>query len=185
MASFELESTTGTFYKDGKTVTSRVVGYESMVNRVARYSFLTPAEGANHIEIIFYSNGLAGGNQIPVWFFIGTDPDSHANAGADASYTGELTLGSDGETFTWSGDLLLMPNTTYYIWFFPGKASYGYYSWYGSGTSTLETSGGAGLARVVQNGAFQSCQFYARKGDSIALYLPYVRSGDQLVLLTG
>lgn len=185
MASFELESTTGTFYKDGKVVTSRVVGYESQVNRVARYSFLTPAEGANHIEITFYSNGLADGSQIPVRFYIGTDAESHANAGAGSEYTGELTLGSDGETFTWSGDILLMPDTTYYIWFFPGKATYGYYSWYGAGTSTLETSGGAGLARVVQNGALQPYRFYAKKGGTLSLYLPYVRVGDQMVLLTG
>lgn len=184
MAVFELEGNV-TFYKNGNSGASRVVGYESRANRVARYSFVTPAEGGNRVDIVYYSNGLGGGSKIPVRFFIGTDPGSHANAGAGSSYTGELTLGSDGETFTWSGDILLLPNTTYYIWFFPGSAVYGYYSWYGSGTSTLTTSGGAGLAKVAQSGALVPHQFYARTGDSISLYLPYVRSGDQLVLLTG
>lgn len=184
MAVFELEANV-TFYKNGNAGASRVVGYESQANRVARYSFVTPAEGGSHVDIVYYSNGLGGGSKIPVRFFIGTDPNSHANAGAGSSHTGELTLGSDGETFTWSGDLLLLPNTTYYIWFFPGSTAYGYYSWYGSGTSTLTTSGGAGLAKVKQSGELVSYQFYAKKGGAVNIYLPYVRVGDRLVLLTG
>lgn len=185
MASFELESTVAVFYKDGKKVSSRVVGVESKVNRVARYSLTAPAEGANHIDITFYSNGLSAGSKIPVRFFIGTDETSHANAGADAEYTGELTLASDGETFTGAADILLLPGVTYYVWFFPGSTAYGYYSWYGSGVSTLVTSGGAGLAKVKQNGELVSYQFYAKKDGTVNLYLPYVRVGDQLVLLTG
>lgn len=185
MASFELESTGAVFYKDGEEVSSRVVGVESKVNRVARYSLTAPAEGANHIDITFYSNGLSAGSKIPVRFFIGTDETSHANAGADAEYTGELTLASDGETFTGAADILLLPGVTYYVWFFPGSTAYGYYSWYGSGVSTLVTSGGAGIVKVVQSSALVPYQVHARKNGAINMYLLYVRVGDQLVLLTG
>lgn len=184
MAVFELEANV-TFYKNGNSGASRVVGYESQANRVARYSFVTPAEGGSHVDIVYYSNGLAGGSKIPVRFFIGTDPNSHANAGAGSEYTGELTLGSDGETFTWSGDIMLLPNTTYYIWFFPGKAAYGYYSWYGSGTSTLTTSGGAGLIYIGNGTSYDAYQLYVGNGSSYDLCMPYIGNGSSYDLYTG
>ena len=184
MAVFELEGDV-TFYKNGNAPASRVVVIEDGSNRVARYSFVTPAEGGSHVDIVYYSNGLAGGSKIPVRFFIGTDPNSHANAGAGSSYTGELTLGSDGETFTWSGDILLMPNTTYYIWFFPGSAVYGYYSWYGSGTSTLTTSGGAGLIYIGNGTSYDAYQIYIGNGTGYDLYLPYIGNGSSYDLFSG
>lgn len=176
MAVFELEANV-TFYKNGNAGASRVVGYESQANRVARYSFVTPAEGGSHVDIVYYSSGLGGGSKIPVRFFIGTDASSHANAGASSEYTGELTLGSDGKTFTYSGDILLLPNTTYYIWFFPGQAKYGYYAWYGKGTSTLTTSGGAGLVYIGNGSTYDAYQVYIGNGTSWDLALPYVGNG--------
>ena len=143
MAVFSLETTYATFYTAGSEVSSRVVGYESQTNRVVRYTIEPPGEGANHVEITIYGGGLSAGSEIPIRFFIGTDEESHLNAGVDSEYTGELTLGSDGKTFTGSADFILMPGTTYYLWFFPGRAKYGYYSWYGEGDSQMVTSGGA------------------------------------------
>ena len=187
MASFELEHTGAVFYKDGDEVSSRVVGVESKVNRVARYTLTAPAEGANHIDITFYSNGLSAGNKIPVRFFIGTDAASHANAGADAEYAGELTMASDGETFTGAADILLLPGVTYYVWFFPGSTAYGYYSWYGSGVSTLVTSGGAGLVQIDTSGAgFVPYQVYIdTDGTGYETYMPYIDNGSSWEPYTG
>lgn len=186
MASYELESG-ATFYKAGDTVSSRVVGYESKSNRVARYQITAPAEGASHVDIVFYSDGKSGGSNTPIRFYIGTDPDSHANAGADSAYTGAMTLGSDGKTFTGSADVLLLPNETYYLWFFPGQALYGYYAWHGDGTSTLETSGGAGLVQIDTSGAgFEPYQVYIdTDGTGYELYMPYIDNGSSWELYTG
>lgn len=189
MASYSLESTNGTFFKDGDEVSSRVVGVESQVNRVARYPFTTPAEGASHVEITFYSSGKAAGTAIPVRYYIGTDPESHINAGVNAEYTGELTMGSDGITFTGSADIMLMPNTAYYIFFFPGSAAYGYYNWYkGSGTeyySTLETSGGAGVIYIGNGTSYDAYQVYIGNGTDWDLYLPYIGNGTSYDLYSG
>lgn len=143
MAVFSLETTNATFFKAGSTVSSRVVGYESNANRVVRYEIVPPDEGASHLEITICGGGLSAGSAIPIRFYIGTNAQSHVNAGVDSEYTGELTLGSDGKTFAASLDYILMPGTTYYLFFFPGRAKYGYYSWYGSGDSKMISSGGA------------------------------------------
>lgn len=179
MAVFELESNNGaTFFKAGKTTTSRVVGYESLSNRIARYAFTSPAEGSSHQEIVFYSNGLGGGTKIPIRFYIGTDENSHTNGGANSTYHGTLTLGSDGKTFTGSSDILLLPNTTYYIWFFPSSTAYGYYAWYGEGTSTLTTSGGGGVIYIGNGSSYDAYQVYIGNGSSWDLCIPYVGNGS-------
>ena len=39
-----------TFFENGSSpASSEVVGYENSKNRVARYKFKAPAEGANHV----------------------------------------------------------------------------------------------------------------------------------------
>lgn len=175
MAEFELRSNAvgSDFYQSGVGGKSRVVGVENQKNRVARYQFITPAEGSSHQEILYYSSGLRGGNHIPIRFYIGTDPNSHANAWNNSEYHGTLTLGSDKETFTGSSNVLLLPNTTYYIWFFPGSTTYGYYAWRSDKKSTLTTSGGAGLVYIGS----EPYQCYIGNGTSWDLALPYVGNG--------
>ncbi len=189
MASFALTSTIATFYDHGDETSSRVVGYESSHRRVARYPILSPAEGASHIDITFYTQGLSDGTQIPVRFYIGTDPDSHINAGAESEYHGVLTLNSAGDTFTGSADVLLLPNTQYYLFFFPGQDKYGYYRWYGSsiGASAMETTGGAGLVQIDTTGAgLEPYQVYIdTTGAGFELYMPYIDNGSSWELYTG
>lgn len=179
MAEFVLSSAAegSAFYEAGKVVSGRVVGISNRKNRVARYQFITTAEGSSHQEILYYSSGLGGGSHIPVRFYIGTDPNSHTNAGVNSEYHGTLTLGSDKETFTGSSNVLLLPNTTYYIWFFPGSTTYGYYAWRSSKTSTLTTSGGAGLVYIGNGSTYDAYQVYIGNGTSWDLALPYVGNG--------
>ena len=140
------------FYAGGSSGASRVVGIESKQTRVARYSFSVPA-GATGISFTFNTGGVAGGSAIPLRFYIGTDPTSHTNADASASYTGELTLGADGKNFTGSAEMLLLPNITYYLFVFPNGTTtdhYGYYTWY-KGSDCIHTfmlTGGAGIVYV-------------------------------------
>lgn len=144
MATIQLTDDNWTWYKKGVSGYSKVFGYESSSRRVARCKFTAPASGATGINISIYSSGKGGGSHIPIKFYIGTDPNSHANAGSESTATGTLTLGDDWMTFTGNASMLLIPNQVYYLWIFPGSDSYG---WYNAArpnyTSTIITSGAA------------------------------------------
>lgn len=142
MATIQL--TEWTYYKNGKSGVSRVYGYEDDSRRVARCTFRSPSTGASGISLALHTGGVGAGDIIPIRYFIGTDPDSHANAGYDAEYTGTLTLSSDYVKFTASADLLLAPDQTYYLWVFPGEDKFGWF-WATrlNYTHTLITSGAA------------------------------------------
>lgn len=170
------------FYNKGSTATSRVVGIESKSNRLVRYTFTAPGGGALKALMTFYTNGdRIGNHDVPLRFYIGTDPTSHVNAGPDSEYHGTLTKtkSTKGAVFTGELDILLLPDTTYYLWIFPGVNTtdyYGYYSWYPPDSdlkNTLTLSGGAGLVlinRVVH-------QAYIDDGSQLHLYLPFVDNG--------
>lgn len=144
MATIQLTASEWEWYKKGKSGYSVVVGYEDKSRRVGRYKFTAPSTGATSVSFAFYSSGRGAGNHIPIKFYIGTDPDSHANAGPDSTATGTLTLGDDWLTFTGSADILLIPNQIYYLWIFPGADTFGWY-WASRAnyTSTLTTHGAA------------------------------------------
>lgn len=132
------------WYKNGRSGASVVVGYEDSSRRIGRYKFTAPSIGATHVDLTFYSAGRGSGSHIPINFYIGTDPDSHVNAGPGYDSLGTLTLGDDWLTFTGSADILLIPNQTYYLWIFPGADTFGWY-WASRAnyTSILITSGAA------------------------------------------
>jgi hypothetical protein len=152
---------------------------------VARYAFTAPSEGANKVKITFHTGGLSGGNShIPILFFIGTDPDTHANAGATYEYTGELTMESDGITFTAEADVLLLPGKTYYLWVFPGNDELnGYYYWARyTYTQTLETEGSACVIPIVRNGSWWLGLVYCKYKGSLWLCAVYVCRGGKWFL---
>ena len=141
------------FYKNGESGFSSVIGFEGKTRRVVRYAIESPFMGANKIDITLYTGGKGAGSHIPLRFFIGTDPESHANAGSEYEYTGELIMGSDNRTFTGSADYILIPSTTYYLWIFPAEDTLGWYwgtranytsvlTTYGSATSIIDGSDG-------------------------------------------
>jgi hypothetical protein len=132
------------FYYDGISGVSAVVGYESLKNRVARYSFNAPSQGASGINFTFSGNSQGKGRQpTEFYFFVGTSPNSHENAGLGYEYSGILS--SNGNyVYTGTLNMVLYPNKTYYLWVFPTTNQYGWVSWGAKiGNATAESFGAA------------------------------------------
>ena len=93
---------TALYYRGGQSGVSSVVGNDwesgAPITRVARYTFQAPRNGAASISLRFTGTTFGDGNYIVLRYFIGDDPDSHADAGAAYEYTGDLTR--NGGTFT-------------------------------------------------------------------------------------
>lgn len=141
------------FYKGGSGGVSAVVGYESHANRVARYSFTAPEGGASALRLAFSGNSKGNGVYPSLGFFVGTDPDSHADAGMGSPCTGTLTLLEDYVSYSGSADLVLLPNTTYYVWLFPITETFGWMHWSRStGAAIISLSGAATSALTVSDG---------------------------------
>lgn len=143
MATIKL--TNATYYRNGVSGATSVVGYESTYNRVVRYNLTPPDTGASRVALKF--TGISQGNgtmPTTLRFYIGTDPNSHANAGSGYTYTGTLTRETILGLYTFSGsaDVIINPNTTYYVWVFPSTTTFGWLAWPGD-TGTAETSGGS------------------------------------------
>ena len=139
------------FFQDGKMVSGNAVGRsyanDKLVNRVARYSFTAPANGASSVSLIFadmhYTPAEGKTRPTSFRFYIGTDANSdYINAGAGSTPTGTVNL-SDGSytEFTGSANYLLLPNTTYYLFVFPATSTYGWYYW--EGTAAMSSEGGS------------------------------------------
>lgn len=140
MASITLSSPA--FFRNGVGGASSVVGVESKLNRVARYSFVAPATGANAVSLSFAGMWFGNGTRPDSFrFYIGTDSNSHINAGADTACTGTLAVDSGGTVFSGAADILLLPSTTYYLFVFPNTATFGWYNW--EGTAAMECAGGS------------------------------------------
>jgi hypothetical protein len=162
-----------TFYSNGNSGASVVVGYEDNKRRVARYTFVAPAPGANGVSVTFHTTGKGSGAYIPLRYYIGTDPDSHANAGPGYAYTGELALQDDWLTFTGVEKVILIPGKTYYLWVFPGEDTFGWYGWARKDyISTVETEGAAFVLPVAVNGAWRMIMLYVAIGGKWFLLAP-------------
>lgn len=139
------------FFRNGLSGASKVVGVESKVNRVARYSFVSPATGANSVSLSFTGMWFGSGTQPRDFrFYIGTDPNSHINAGPASPYTGLVTVDGTYAGFAGTADILLLPDTTYYLFVFPNTHTFGWYSWEGS--ATLEGLGGSFSVPTLSGG---------------------------------
>lgn len=147
-----------TFFQNGETPASAVVGFESLQNRVVRYDLnLESGEQANRIKVVFADDprdvGIGLGAPYEYWwekinksmsfyFAISTDPYAFANAGyADISSANgkavfEQTGGEAVEEnikfrVTCEANISLYPGFQYYFWVFPGFSSLpgGNYTW--------------------------------------------------------
>ena len=178
------------FYKGGSSGgISAVVGngWENggVVSRVARYTFTAPEVGANRVRLTFHITGVAGGENIPVRFFIGTNPASHADAGPESPYTGELTLAEGWLIMTGEAEVLLLPGKTYYLWVFPGSEDYGCYTWTRAGyTSAMETEGAAFVLPVTVGGAWRKIMLHVVKVGKFFLIAPCVVRGGKWYYLS-
>ena len=97
------------------------VGYASSKNYVLRYSFKTPTEGsvtAVQFTTTFrtYSGSGSISSSRPIRVKITNSSTSYKNAGSGSSYDATFT-GSGTVTVS---NLSLVPDTTYYVWLFPG-----------------------------------------------------------------
>lgn len=144
------------FYKGSSSGTSAVVGNDwendAVIRRVARYTIQAPAEGASQVSLAFTANAFGDGSYIKLRFYIGTDPGSHVNAGADAAYTGEFTMDATYLKFTADAAVRLLPNVTYYLWIVPAVDTYGWYHWPNGINSEMNADGSAGAVQICING---------------------------------
>ena len=149
------------FFSNGTSGASAVVGYESGYNRVARYSFTSPSTGATSVSLSFINMWHGGGTATSFRFYIGTSADSHINAGAGSTYTGTIKADAGGTNFTGTANVLLQPNKTYYLFVFPASATYGWYNW--NGSAAMSTSGGSYSVPTVSASTVVM-------GDSVTIY---------------
>ena len=173
------------YYKAGSSGVSAIVGYESKSNRVARYKFTAPATGASSVSFSLGHIYFGEGNQSnAVRFAITTSASSHANAGSGSSYSGTVSLTISGGIYTATGsvNMILMPNTDYYLWIFPGAASYSW--WYWSSPATLTVTGGAGLVYIDNGSRMVPAIPYIDTGTKWVQAMPYVDTGGTWKLCT-
>lgn len=173
------------YYKNGTSGVSAVVGYESKSNRVARYKFTASATGASSVSVSIKNIYFGEGSKTTaIRFYITTSASSHANAGSSSTYSGTLTLTVSGGVYTATGlaNILLMPNTVYYLWVFPGTTTYGW--WYWNTPATLTVSGGAGLVYIDNGSRLVAAIPYIDTGTNWVQAMPYIDTGGTWKLCT-
>ena len=190
MATFPVSATHS--YSNGGDVSAYAhgCGFDAGNNRVMRFTFTTGSVGAGSISwkmsyIYMYTWAYP---QIPMRWFIGTDPNSHLNAGANtAEYTGDVTVHMDttynSESYMeGSADIMLMPNTTYYLWLFPAVASQCFYvSGYidPSASMAIESSGaGVGLVYIDTGTEVLAAMAYIDNGVDWDVCIPHLDNGS-------
>lgn len=179
---------TPVYYQAGVSGVSAVIGYASSKNRVARFTFTSPAEGASHLSfsLNWAYRGDSSSNPLTTRFYVGTDPDEYANAGAGHAYTGEVTYTGEEDRATLVGeaDIVLLPDTVYYLWLFPGGTKL---AWWGTDqvkTRTLVTSGGAGVVYIDTGVSVDAYMPFVDNGSSFDQVLPNVDNGSSFELYT-
>jgi hypothetical protein len=128
----------GTPFYDGGAGSQLLFGIDNGYHkRVLRYTFVTPASGASKITLQGYIRhyGFSGDlSTYPILFAITESSSSHKNGG---SYEGAITSTSVNVTIMKA----LKPNTTYYLWLFPGHSTQSlWYAYDNSGNTTLSLS---------------------------------------------
>ena len=181
-----------TFFENGSApASSEVVGYESSKNRVARYKFKAPIEGANHLKFTIANiNKQNGFTNVDVYkslrFYIGTSSTDHANAGANSSHTGAVKLTKvSGDYYSATGevDILLLPDTTYYLWIFPSTAEWGWFFWYPT-TETVTVTGAAGVVEIDTGNGIVKAIPYIDNGTVLKIAATYMDNGNALKICT-
>lgn len=168
-------------------ISSQIVGYALSKNRVVRFTFATDNIGASHVSWFLENNYLATTNAPSLRWYMGTDPASHVNAGAStATYCGEVTATTNEGVTKLSGDadIVLLPNTAYYLWIFPSTANHGYYNLTELQQARVTPSGGAGLVFIDNGSTLEAYQAFIDNGTGLDLCLPYIDDGSKFNLHT-
>lgn len=160
------------------------VGYGSSKNYVLRYSFKTPSDG--YVTKVTFkttfrhysSSNYSIGSSYPIRVKITDSSTSHKNAGSGSSY--DVTMTGNGSV-TISG-LKLQPNTTYYIYLFPGHTSYSLSYCYDNegndyASATYEASS-LGQVYIGNGTGFDAYEVYIGHGSGWDRYIRYVGNGS-------
>lgn len=187
-------------YYGGTSSSSLMLGYVyngGDVNCVLRYKFTTPSSG-NVTALTFrttfrwYSGDY--GYTRPIRLKVTTSSTSHKNAGEsttdyDAEYSYYVREENTDATFIVSG-LNLSPNTTYYLYLFPGSGykndgssltgQYLVYCYDNSSNdlASLEyTDAPTGLVYIDNGSSWDAYEVYIDNGSSWDRYVPYIDNG--------
>lgn len=182
------ESLEYSFYNGGSLVTSasQVVGYNvssvnGNTNRVIRYKFTAPAEGANTLSftkknVSVYNDSISPSTE-NLRFYITDSESSHINAGEGSVYHGTVTV-ADGTVTGYIEDLILLPGKTYYLYIFPGFSSHGLYAFNYPNEITLTLGGASGLAWIYIAESFVVILLFIYIQGEWKLAIPYVHDGQ-------
>lgn len=175
MSTVYTELTEYTFFRGSISGVSSRVGWDTGVIRALRYKFRSPASGASTFTLEKGAVGLADGSAFDLRFFVTTDPNLCDTLGDHYAATGwVLTKTASGGYYTFTGsteELILLPDTDYYLYIFPGSYSNGsMYSWNYVTSITVTLDGAAGVVRI-------------REGNQELIALPIVKEGDQFIEL--
>lgn len=172
-------------YSGGTAVSdSHIVGYSGK-NRVVRFTFETDAFGASSVSWYLNDNYSGEGTLPALRWYIGTSATSHANAGkSTTTYHGTVKATENAGTYKFSGsaDLVLLPNTTYYLWIFPNTTTSGYYYLTEIRQATLTTAGGAGLVNIYNGSGWDVYLVWIYDGSAWGLYILYIYDGSAWVM---
>jgi hypothetical protein len=178
------------YYQDGMGGVSAIIGYDGH-RRVARYEFTSPDAGVSHVSFSLIYAALQSKSSLKnMNFYIGTSASDHADAGEGSSYTGVVTTAqyqsyADCYTFSGEADIILMPNTKYYLWIFPSsEEGWCYYNAATITTKTVTTTGGAGLVYIDNGTGWDAYQVYIDNGTTWDLHMPYIDNGSSWDLYT-
>ena len=133
-------------FQNGVGTDGMLIGYSSTVNRVVRYEFTTGDDGAQKISFEFKGPTAPPGSYTAatINWYVTTSETSHISAGKDAAKNGTCTVSSyNSSTYAFTievneGTVKLLPNTTYYLYLFPGHASSSTYLQINSTYATME-----------------------------------------------
>lgn len=177
-----ITTTAKVVYSGGSTSgAQQIVGINSGKNQVVRFTFTTDSNGASSVSWSLPNNSKGAGTTPALRWYIGIDPNSHINAGPTASYNGDVTVNNDGHgnlTFTGYANMVLVPNTTYYLWIFPNTTTYGFYYLTENQQATVTTGGSAGVVYIDNGSSWDAYQCYIDNGSSWDLYIPYIDNGS-------
>lgn len=173
------------YYSGGASGATAIIGVDGTNNRVVRFTLTSPATGASSVSLSI--TGLQFGmGTIPTTlrFYIGTEAESHKNAGASSTYTGTLNIDTSTNTsFSGTADFLLLPNKTYYLFIFPSTTTGGWF-YASAATFSLNGLGGAGLVYIDNGSGWDAHQVYIDNGTSWDLHMLYIDNGTSWDLYT-
>lgn len=193
-----ITTTARTFFANGTAGTSNLIGYQpgsstrEPIRNVVRYTFSTSgvSAGASSVKIEASSNindywALYAGSWPTLRFKITTSSTSHTNAGPTTTdYDGTVSFTKSGSAYYLTiptTNIVLLPNTTYYLYIFGGSTTNGVVSTYATNL-TLTVSGGAGIVKIYNGKTWDDYMCYIYNGSKWELYLPYVYSGSSWAL---